>query len=94
MRQFLGKKLRFPGKGPRFWCVKGKHLMVLGCALAAAVMFGVVNHPAIVGAAAATRELPIYCVQRDQKLVAISFDAALGDVILRQGFEGPLLQKS
>ncbi|MFG6372702.1 MAG: polysaccharide deacetylase family protein [Oscillospiraceae bacterium] len=79
MRQFLGKKLRFPGKGPRFWCVKGKHLMVLGCALAAAVMFGVVNHPAIVGAAAATRELPIYCVQRDQKMASLSFDAAWGN---------------
>lgn len=83
MRQFFREKLKFRGKSPKIWCVKGKHLMVLGCVLAAAVMFGVVNHPAIVGAAAATRELPIYCVQRDQKMASLSFDAAWGNVIIR-----------
>ena len=31
------------------------------------------------GASAAARQLPIYCVQRDQKLVSISFDAAWGN---------------
>ena len=49
------------------------------CLLAAAVMFGVVNSPAIVGASATTRQLPIYCVQRDQKVLSISFDAAWGN---------------
>ena len=49
------------------------------CLLAAAVMFGVVNSPAIVGASASTRQLPIYCVQRDQKILSISFDAAWGN---------------
>ena len=39
----------------------------------------VVNWPAAVGASAAARQLPIYCVQRDQKLVSISFDAAWGN---------------
>ena len=34
---------------------------------------------AAVGTAATTRQLPIYCVQRDQKLVSISFDAAWGN---------------
>ena len=42
-------------------------------------MFYIVNFPAAVGASAATRQLPIYCVQRDQKLVSISFDAAWGN---------------
>lgn len=56
------------------------------CLCLAAVMFYVVNYPAAVGASAATRQLPIYCVQRDQKLVSISFDAAWGDVILRQAW--------
>ena len=51
--------------------------------LLAAGMFYVVNHPAIVGAAATTRQLPIYCVQRDQKVLSISFDAAWGDDRLR-----------
>ena len=66
----------------------------LACLCLAAAMFYVVNYPAAVGASSAARQLPIYCVQRDQKLVSISFDAAWGDAILRQGFEGPLLQKS
>lgn len=64
---------------PRFWCFRGRHLMALGCLALAVCMFTVVNHPAIVGASAATRQLPIYCVQRDQKMVALSFDAAWGN---------------
>ena len=79
MRKFWEKKLRLGRKGTKIWCIKGKHLVALGCVLVAAVMFGVVNHPAIVGAAAATRELPIYCVQRDQKMASLSFDAAWGN---------------
>ncbi len=46
---------------------------------AAAAILWAVTSPAIVGAAAATRELPIYCVQRDNKTVALSFDAAWGN---------------
>ena len=49
------------------------------CLCLAAAMFYVVNFPAAVGASTTTRQLPIYCVQRDQKLVAISFDAAWGN---------------
>ena len=59
----------------------------LGCLMLAAAIFYAVNFPASVGAAATKRQLPIYCVQRDQKMVAISFDAAWGDVILRRGKE-------
>ena len=51
----------------------------LVCLAAAALMFWVVNYPAVVGASASARQLPIYCVQRDQKLVSISFDAAWGN---------------
>lgn len=54
-------------------------LAVLACLLAAAAMFTAVQYPAAVSAAATQRQLPIYCVQRDQKMVAISFDAAWGD---------------
>lgn len=56
------------------------------CLALAALMFWVVNYPAAVGASASARQLPIYCVQRDQKLVSISFDAAWGDVRVRQSF--------
>ena len=59
--------------------LKRKMLSAAVCLLAAAAIFYVVNFPAAVGASATTRQLPIYCVQRDQKLVAISFDAAWGN---------------
>ena len=63
---------------------RGKRGAVL-CLCLAGVIFGVVNFPWAIGAgAAATRQLPIYCVQRDQKVVSISFDAAWGDAQMRQ----------
>ena len=49
------------------------------CALCAGVMFHLVSLPLAVSASANARELPIYCVQRDQKLLSISFDAAWGN---------------
>ena len=72
----------------RLFCIRRKGIMAACCLLAALGIIGVVNHPAIVGAAATTRQLPIYCVQRDQKMVAISFDAAWGNVRLRQWVKG------
>ena len=59
---------------------------VMGCAalLAAAAIFYVVNYPASVSAAAAARQLPIYSVERSQKVCSISFDAAWGDAKVRQ----------
>ena len=52
-----------------------------GCLCIAAAMFWVVSHPNAIGAAAVQRQLPIYSVQveGDEKLVAISFDAAWGN---------------
>lgn len=50
-----------------------------GFILAIILMFWAVNSPAIVGASASTRQLPVYCVQRDDKVVALSFDAAWGN---------------
>ena len=65
----------------RLWILlaRKKWWTALACLLAAAVMFYAVNFPAAVGASTSTRQLPIYCVQRDQKLVSISFDAAWGN---------------
>jgi len=63
----------------KIFFIQRKGWTVAACLCLAAVMFYVVNYPAAVGAAAATRQLPIYCVQRDQKLVSISFDAAWGN---------------
>lgn len=55
-------------------------LTLAACAVAALAIFTVVNHPAVVGVSATTRQLPIYSVERDQKMISISFDAAWGDV--------------
>ena len=63
----------------KMFLLKKKTLTVLACLLAAGGMLWAVNSPLVVGASATTRELPIYCVQRDQKMVSISFDAAWGN---------------
>ena len=63
----------------RFVLLRKRRLAAWGAALAAAAIFAAVNAaPAAVSAAAAVRQLPIYCVERDQKVCAISFDAAWG----------------
>ena len=51
----------------------------LGLILAVIAIFWTVNNPTIVGASATTRQLPVYCVKRDDKVVALSFDAAWGN---------------
>ena len=63
--------------------LKKRLLAAVLCMAAAVGMFYVVNHPAIVGAAATERQLPIYCVQKDYKVVSLSFDAAWGNVRVR-----------
>jgi len=59
--------------------LKRKLCSAVLCLLAAAGIFYLVNFPPAVGASATTRQLPIYCVQRDQKMVSVSFDAAWGN---------------
>ena len=63
-----------------FICIgRGVRTAALCLCAAAAILF-VVNHPKVVGTAATTRQLPIYCVDRgEQKLLSISFDAAWGN---------------
>ena len=56
----------------RMWVTAGILL------LAGAVIFGLFSNPAVVGAAAAERLLPIYCVGTKEKKIALSFDAAWG----------------
>ena len=69
---------------PRFLVLRRRWLGLAAAGLAAAAVFAAVNYPAAVSASAAARQLPIYCVQRDQKVCAISFDAAWGDGRVRQ----------
>ena len=49
------------------------------CALIAAGTLAAVELPTMVTASTAARELPIYSVERDQKMIALSFDAAWGN---------------
>lgn len=54
-------------------------ISVLGMTAVIIGMFTVINHPKIVGVSATQRVLPIYSVERDNKAVALSFDAAWGN---------------
>ena len=51
-----------------------------GLVLAIALIFSFIYSPRVVGAAATTRVLPIYSVEREGKYVSLSFDAAWADV--------------
>ena len=57
----------------------GAVLQALMMLAAVGLIFWAVNTPAVVGVSAAKRELPVYCVQQDEKIVALSFDAAWGN---------------
>ena len=71
--------MKFVMRPVRIVCMRGRTVKAVLCLCLAAAIFYVINYPPVVGAAATTRQLPIYCVQRDQKLVSISFDAAWGN---------------
>ncbi len=57
----------------------GRFFSALGVFFIAALMFWAVSSPAIVGASAAQRQLPVYSVQRQDRKLSISFDAAWGN---------------
>ena len=63
----------------KIFLIRRRHLLAVMGAVLALAIFGVVNAPVVVETAAAQRQLPIYNVQRDDNLVAISFDAAWGN---------------
>ena len=70
-------------------------LSALALLAAVIAIFWAVNSPALVGVAASKRQLPVYCVERDDKTIAISFDAAWGnedtqtliDILSRYGIQ-------
>ncbi len=60
--------------------VKNKRLLcAIGSVLLVALIFLVSGTPAMLQTAAASKKLPIYCVQRDDKCVSLTFDAAWGN---------------
>lgn len=78
------KKLfrRSSGNG-KIILLRRRHLAVPAALLCICALCLVANLPAYVSAAATTRQLPIYCVEREQKVCALSFDAAWGDARVR-----------
>ena len=67
-------------RSPRIFLLRRRYVAVLAALALAAGIFYVVNYPTSVSAAAAKRQLPIYSVERpNQKMCAISFDAAWGN---------------
>ena len=66
-------------RGPKIIYLRRKMLAAVGCAVAAFLMCWVSVSPKVVGAASTERQLPIYCVQKDYKVLSISFDAAWGN---------------
>ncbi len=63
----------------KIFLIRRRHLVLAAGALAALVIFCAVNVPVAVETSAATRQLPIYCVERSDKMISISFDAAWGN---------------
>ena len=60
--------------------LSGKKLLYgIGFFVSIALIFLISWTPAFMSTAAATRKLPIYCVQRDDKCVSLTFDAAWGN---------------
>ncbi len=56
-----------------------RSLCAFGFLLMVALIFLITGTPAMIRTAAAARKLPIYCVQRDDKSVSLTFDAAWGN---------------
>ena len=68
----------------KFLVIRKRHLVFTAGVILALAIFWAVNSPPTVAVSVATRQLPIYCVDRNDNVISISFDAAWGDFILRQ----------
>jgi len=68
---------RFQGKHGRAWTIAAALAVGLAAALFSAV-------PRTLAAAATQRDLPIYCVQKDTNVCALTFDAAWGNGKVRR----------
>ena len=74
----------YEGKGTKFIVFTKRRIALGATILAVILIFFAVNNPAVVGASATKRALPIYCVQRDNKAVSLTFDAAWGNEDTKQ----------
>lgn len=63
----------------KFLVIRKRHLVFAAGVILALAIFWAVNSPPSVAASVATRQLPIYCVDRSDNVISISFDAAWGN---------------
>lgn len=59
--------------------LRRQYLLILAALVLSGGIFCLVSWPSAVSVTAAQRQLPIYSVERDQKICSISFDAAWGN---------------
>ena len=79
------KLLLIRARRPRKLLVLPKRAVALPAALLCVCALCLLTTlPAAVSTASPQRQLPIYSVQRDQKLVSLTFDAAWGNARLRR----------
>lgn len=69
----------YDGKGHKFLVFTRKRIALGATILVVVFIFIAINDPAIVETSATKRALPIYCVERDNKAVSLTFDAAWGN---------------
>jgi len=62
-----------------FMVLKGRHIAIAGLGLIAVVTFIVLSRPYYQSASKPVRELPVYSVDRTERWVALTFDAAWGN---------------
>ena len=63
----------------RVFLLRRRAVAAVGALVLAGAIFWAVSYPAGTPASAAQRQLPIYSVEREQKMCSVSFDAAWGD---------------
>ena len=63
----------------KIYLIHKRHIALFAGFLLTFAVFWVVNAPASVATSVTTRQLPIYCVDRSDKMISISFDAAWGN---------------
>lgn len=83
----LQKRERTPLRMPRlrswprriFLTVRRRIIASAALLLVVAAILYIVTNPAVVGVSAGVRELPVYSVERDNRAVSLTFDAAWGN---------------
>jgi len=63
----------------RFLLIRRGGALAITLVIAAVLIVSLFGNPAIVGTASAKRDLPIYYVEKEEKIAALSFDAAWGN---------------